>query len=59
MNPKEEKNNEKQVYEKPMLRIIDLSAGVQVLGVGCKLQSGGMAIGATPCVANFCVQAGS
>jgi hypothetical protein len=45
-------------YEKPKLRVIELETD-QVLAVGCKLAFGGSAIRATPCIANFCAEAGS
>ena len=55
MNPGDEK---KEVYHKPLLRVIDLEAD-QVLGAGCKLDSGGVSPGSSPCVANFCSEVGS
>jgi hypothetical protein len=48
----------KKMYEKPILRVIDLEAD-QVLGAGCKLDSGGTGPASTPCLANFCSAAGS
>ena len=56
-NSIEEKIN-KEPYAKPRLRVINIEAD-QVLGVGCKLESGGAAFGAAPCPANFCAEAGS
>ena len=55
-----QKNNtkNKKIYEKPGLRIIELETD-QVLVLGCKLDSGGTASGAVPCIANFCAEAGS
>ena len=55
-----QKNNSKnkKIYKKPGLRIIQLETD-QVLAVGCKLTSGGSAIGVTPCIASFCAQDGS
>jgi hypothetical protein len=57
-NDKNMIDENKKRYEKPLLRVIDLEAD-QVLGAGCKLDSGGLAPGSTPCVANYCSQAGS
>lgn len=48
----------KEPYAKPRLRVINIEAD-QVLGVGCKLEGGGAAFGASPCPANFCAEAGS
>ena len=56
--PPEQQERKKRVYEKPRLRVIELAAD-EVLGIGCKLVSGGSASGATPCWANSCGQAGS
>jgi len=52
------KGESKQTYEKPNLRIIEMSSE-EVLAVGCKLAGGGFDVGATPCIANFCTEAGS
>jgi hypothetical protein len=52
------KSESKQTYEKPNLRIIEMSSE-EVLAVGCKLAGGGFDVGATPCIANFCTEAGS
>jgi len=49
---------EKKVYEKPKLTTIELAVD-EVLFIGCKLASGGVAFGASPCPSNFCVQEGS
>jgi hypothetical protein len=49
----------KQKYEKPRLRVIEMVTE-EVLGVGCKLESGGTAVGVpTSCVGNFCAEVGS
>lgn len=55
-----QKNNtkNKKIYEKPGLRIIALETD-QVLVIGCKLDSGGEAIGAVPCYTNNCAEVGS
>ena len=58
MNSKSSQKQRKERYEPPRLRIIEIEAD-QVLGVGCKLESGGVAFGATPCPVNFCAESGS
>ena len=58
MQPDQKKEEKKHVYEKPRLRTIELAAE-EVLGVGCKLASGGFASGAAPCPINTCALAGS
>jgi hypothetical protein len=56
----EAKTKKKQAYEPPKLRIVKIAEGQQVLGVGCKLMSGGTARGVTPCYpGNACAQPGS
>ncbi len=46
-------------YEKPKLRIIELETD-QVLGVGCKMDGSGSAVGIpASCVGNFCAEVGS
>ncbi len=50
----------KKVYEKPVLRIVNISGGVQTLAVGCKFSFGLTAApSAFPCVANRCSAPGS
>jgi hypothetical protein len=49
---------EKKVYEKPKLTIIELAVD-EVLFIGCKLASGGMAWEVSPCVPGGCSQEGS
>ena len=58
MESVEKKEGQKRLYEKPSLRTIEL-ASEEVLGVGCKLSSGGFAIGVTPCTAGSCTGLGS
>jgi hypothetical protein len=48
----------KRLYQKPKLNPIKLYVE-EVLGVGCKLTSGGFASEAVPCVLNNCSQPGS
>jgi dissimilatory sulfite reductase (desulfoviridin) alpha/beta subunit len=51
---------DKRIYEKPMLKTIDLAAE-EVMAIGCKLASGGSNVGnPAACTAPVvCVQAGS
>jgi hypothetical protein len=53
----ERKRRERRAYTKPRLRSIDLVAD-QVLGVGCKLDGGGLGA-VVGCTLNNCVNAGS
>ena len=60
MKAKHAEVNKKKVYEKPTIRVVNITGGTQVLGIGCKLASGGSARGATPCYpGNNCFQLGS
>lgn len=52
------KSKRKKAYEKPNLRIIEMSSE-EVLATGCKLAEAGFDVEATPCIANFCTDAGS
>ena len=60
LNP--QKKNAKKAYQKPVLRVVSITAGVQTLGIGCKTASGGgyptnpLAV---PCWAIGCAQEGS
>jgi len=58
MQSKQDKENTKTPYEKPRLRAIELAAE-EVLGIGCKLESGGFAPAGPTCISNNCTQAGS
>lgn len=58
MKENREERTNKEPYTKPRLRVINIESD-QVLGVGCKLDGGGAAFGASPCPANFCAEAGS
>jgi hypothetical protein len=51
-------SNNKQAYEKPKLRVIELAAE-EVMATGCKITSGA-SIGRNglPCVSNACVTRG-
>jgi hypothetical protein len=60
MKHTEKKKNDKKAYEKPMLRVVNISGGIQTLANGCKFSFGTtMAPGAAPCIANYCAAAGS
>lgn len=49
----------KPAYEKPMLRVIELTAD-EVLAIGCKTATSGAApVKPPPCMAHRCVKAGS
>ena len=55
----QEKEKSKRPYEKPLLSVIELAAE-EVLGVGCKLASGGSAFGwPTNCIGSSCASPGS
>jgi hypothetical protein len=62
MKNEEIKKNAKKPYEKPLLRVVNISDGIQTLGQGCKLAGGvvpnyGMA---TSCgITNYCSVNGS
>jgi hypothetical protein len=60
MKNTEQKKTSKKAYEKPTLRVVNISGGIQTLANGCKFSFGTtMAPGAAPCVANYCAAAGS
>ena len=57
MTPKKENN--KQVYEKPKLRVIELAAE-EVMAAGCKIAAGtSTGVNGLPCASNQCVTTGS
>lgn len=59
METDKKEKDEKQAYERPALRIIELSAE-EVLAVGCKTGSSGFASGhPPPCMAHNCAGVGS
>lgn len=58
MKHEKKTKGEKKPYERPKLTTIELAVD-EVLFIGCKLASGGVAFGASPCTANFCTQDGS
>jgi hypothetical protein len=50
----------KKKYEKPVLRVVNISGGIQTLANGCKFSFGMTAApGSAPCIANYCAVAGS
>jgi len=60
MAAKKRKGNLKKPYQKPVLRVVSISAGVQTLGLGCKTAGGGGSLPiAVPCWGNGCAQEGS
>jgi hypothetical protein len=49
-------------YEKPLLRIVNISSGIQTLGIGCKLVGSATANYGLPIscgISNNCAQNGS
>lgn len=56
-HPKPNAKN-KRPYEKPFVVVINLVAP-EVLSSGCKLPTGGTAVGASPCPAGGCSGPGS
>lgn len=59
MKFEQEKDKNKRSYEKPILRVIELSAE-EVLGIGCKQATGSTAFGnAVGCIAIPCSASGS
>ena len=57
-----EKKNTRKTYEKPLLRIVNISGGIQTLGIGCKIMGTNNANWGivTSCgIANGCAQNGS
>jgi hypothetical protein len=52
----------KKKYEKPLLRIVNISSGIQTLGIGCKLSGQNIAnpLLPTSCgISNGCAENGS
>jgi hypothetical protein len=59
MKSNQKKNQDKQPYEKPMLRIIEMETD-QVLGIGCKSVGGPPDVGdPASCFGSFCSEDGS
>ena len=59
---KVEKMKFKKKYEKPLLRIVNISNGIQTLGIGCKLMGSDAALWNLPTscgISNGCAQNGS
>ncbi len=60
MKHSEKKKIQKKAYEKPVLRIVNITGGIQTLAVGCKFAFGSTAAPmAIPCIANNCARPGS
>ena len=61
MKKEEKRKNVRKEYEKPVLRIVNISSSVQTLGQGCKIAgSATVNYGTTNCgIANFCSVSGS
>jgi len=60
MKKEEKKGKARKAYERPRLRIVNISGGMQTLGIGCKTVTGGGSNPvAVPCWATGCVQDGS
>jgi hypothetical protein len=62
MNKDEKKQNIKKAYEKPLLRIVNISSSIQTLGIGCKLNGVTVAAHSLPIscgISNGCVRSGS
>ncbi|MBN2346835.1 MAG: hypothetical protein JXO51_10645 [Candidatus Aminicenantes bacterium] len=60
MVARKKKRTAKKPYRKPVLRRVNIGAGVQTLGLGCKTIDGGGSLPvAVPCWADGCAQEGS
>jgi len=60
MKQNEDRKKIKKAYQKPVLRVVNISGGIQTLAVGCKFSFGTIqSPGAAPCIANMCSRAGS
>jgi hypothetical protein len=60
MEQNKDRKKVKRAYEKPVLRVVDISGGIQTLAIGCKFRFGTIqAIGSAPCIANRCSAPGS
>jgi hypothetical protein len=62
MNKDKKKKNVRKAYEKPLLRIVNISSGIQTLGIGCKLNGASIANRLLPTfcgISNSCVMSGS
>jgi hypothetical protein len=49
MKNKKANRVQKRPYEKPALRVLNIGAGVQTLGIGCKLINSRLGISNNPC----------
>lgn len=62
MNKDEKKKNIKKAYEKPLLRIVNISSSIQTLGIGCKLNGVSIANYSLPIscgISSNCARSGS
>lgn len=62
MNKDEKRKTARKEYEKPMLRVVNISSGIQTLGQGCKIAGSATPNFnlATSCgISNFCSVSGS
>ena len=60
MKQNETRKSVKKAYERPVLRVVNITGGIQTLAVGCKFSFGTTAApGSIPCIANNCAVAGS
>jgi hypothetical protein len=60
MKQNKTRKNVKKVYEKPLLRVVNITGGIQTLAIGCKFSFGTTAAPSSiPCIANRCSAAGS
>ena len=53
---KKEKKTTKKKYAKPLLRVVNISPGMQTLGIGCKMIDSGVSYD-QPCMARVCAGA--
>jgi hypothetical protein len=53
---KQEKKSAKKKYAKPLLRVVNISPGMQTLGIGCKMIDSGVSYD-QPCMARVCAGA--
>ncbi len=54
MKGKQKQRMVKEIYEKPMLRVVSIAPGMQTLGTGCKLVDGSGVSYNQPCVSHAC-----
>jgi hypothetical protein len=62
MNKDNKQKTIKKAYQKPLLRIVNISSSIQTLGIGCKLNGVSVAAYSLPTscgISNGCVRNGS